>query len=1060
MRSHFRLPLRKGVASRAATSLLGSLLLLGVVVESSWLGGPRVNSTIEAKGLVSELFDRSHKASAASGGLDATTLSKPSHLVAPSTKAQALGALAPPRTFSSAQPRAHPHFFREVETPALFMKDLEALQTSRATKVEAFQQPAQALAPLPQLQGSVAGLRGGKCAAVLAHVAATATAEATGMVEKFRKDYKAPPYRIDSVSLNFDIREGETLVSSSLKILPEDPAVGSSCKTLDLDGEDLVLKSIFLDGSPLSEGTDYVLTPTGLSLINLPAGEKTFELQTLVAIEPEKNTQLSGLYKSSGMYTTQCEANGFRRITYFQDRPDIMARYEVRIEADKAKYPLLLSNGNEVSKGDSADGRHWASFSDPFRKPSYLFAAVAGDLGGIESSFTTMSGRNVRLYVWSEHENVDQLDWAMESLKKSMKWDEEKYGREYDLDVFHIVAVNDFNMGAMENKGLNIFNTAAVLAKPSTATDADYERVLAIVAHEYFHNWSGNRITCRDWFQLTLKEGLTVFRDQHFSEDVTSAAVRRIEEARIIRSAQFIQDAGPLAHPIRPDSYISMDNFYTVTVYNKGAEVIRMYRTILGAEGFRKGMDLYWERHDGQAVTCDDFRQAMADATGKDLTQFERWYEQAGTPTVTAKWSYDESAKTFTLTLAQSTPATPGQPEKKPFHIPVVVGLLGSDGSLLAERTVELTESEQSFEFTGINEKPLPSLLREFSAPVKLQTSLTPSDLAFLAANDRDPFNRWDASQRLYTSALLELVKSYQDNGGDETKMAPLSSSVIDAFGATLTAADLDPSLRAYSLSLPDFSTLAQEMDVIDVDAITTALKIARKSLAAKYKDELLSIYNSLTNSEPYAIEESQVGKRRLRNTCLAYLSKLKEDDTTKLCLEQFQTATSMTDSFAAVAALSTVPGIARDEALDTFYKRAKENNEALVINKWLSVQAMADTPTALADVKALVSHEGFDANNPNSFRSLIGAFAGGNPAAFHKKDGSGYNFIADQVIEVDKRNPQIASRLASAFNQYKQHDEGRQALMKEQLERIADQATSDDTKEIVNRCLGRVESR
>jgi len=640
----------------------------------------------------------------------------------------------------------------------------------------------------------------------------------------------------------------------------------------------------------------------------------------------------------------------------------------------------------------------------------------------------------------------------MQSLKDAMRWDEETYGCEYDLDVYHIVAVNDFNMGAMENKGLNVFNTAAVLAKPSTATDADYERVQGIVAHEYFHNWSGNRVTCRDWFQLTLKEGLTVFRDQHFSQDMTSAAVKRIEEARIIRSAQFVQDSGPMAHPIRPESVMAMDNFYSVTVYNKGAEVIRMYRTLLGWDTFRKGMDLYFARHDGEAVTCDDFRKAMADASGRDLTQFERWYLQAGTPTVTASSAYDAASQTYSLTLSQSTPPTPGQPTKLPFHIPVEVGLLGADGSLLRSATLELTEEEQTFDFAGLAEPPLPSLLRGFSAPVKLQMEVAPSQLAFLAANDDDPFNRWDASQRLYTRAILDLVEAYQSSGGDEAALK-LDPDVLTAFRATLTTEGLDPSLRAYSLALPDFSTVAQEMGEIDVDAICAATKVARKSLAAAHKAELLATYHSLTSSEPYAISEAQVGARRLRNACLAYLSKLREEDTTALCMQQFWAADSMTDSIAALAALSTIDGPERDAAMSTFYERAKANNEALVINKWFGVQAMADTPTVLADVKALMEHEAFDATNPNRFRSLINTFAA-SPAAFHAADGSGYRFIADQVIETDKRNPQVAARLASSFNTWKRHNEARKALMRAEIERIKKEAKSKDTLEIVTRAL------
>jgi len=890
-------------------------------------------------------------------------------------------------------------------------------------------------------------LRSCPSAAVMSAMAEAAPA--APLEEKFRKDYAPPPYRIDSLKLNFDIFDDETLVTSTLNIEPAEAAAGS----LQLDGEELALRSIEIDGKAMVEGSDYKLTKDGLVLLGLPIA--AFKLKTVVAIKPQENTALSGLYTSSGMYVTQCEAEGFRRITYFQDRPDVMAKYlDVRLEADKAKYPLLLSNGNVVGSGDGSNGRHWVSFTDPFRKPSYLFAVVAGDLGCIKSTFTTRSGREVELAVWSEPDKVDQLDWAMTSLKQSMTWDEEAYGREYDLDVYHIVVANDFNAGAMENKGLNIFNAALVLAKPTTATDADYERVQGVIGHEYFHNWSGNRVTCRDWFQLTLKEGLTVFRDQQFTEDMTSAARKRIDDARIIRSVQFVQDEGPMAHPIRPESYIVMDNFYTVTVYNKGAEVIRMYKTLLGAENFRKGMDLYFERHDGSAVTCDDFRAAMADASGKDLTQFERWYLQAGTPTVTASSSYDAGSKTYRLTLSQSTPGTPGQPDKLPFHIPVKVGLLGKDGALLASETLELVENEQTFEFANLAEEPIPSLLRGFSAPVKLKSGATNETLAFLAANDDDPFNRWDASQRLYTNALLELVRSHQAVDGDETKMAPLSPSVLAVFSATLADEGLDPSLKALALALPDFSSLAQEMEVIDADAIVAALRLARKTLASANKGALLECYHALASDKPYEVNEEQVGARRLRNLCLGYLSKLKEEVTTSLCLEQFRSAASMTDSIAALSCLSGVPGAARDEAMAAFYERAKANKERLVIDKWLSVQAMADTPTALADVKALMGHESFDRSNPNTFRALINTFASGNPAAFHKKDGSGYEFIADQVIEVDARNPKVAARLATAFGTWRRHDKDRQTLIKKQLERIAANAKSKDTKEIVGRSL------
>jgi len=965
-------------------------------------------------------------------------------------------------------------------------------------------------------------------------------------LEKFRKDYQLSPYRINRVSLDITILEEETektkttttttkekceaasgddnsdgdvtLVKSIMNISPQSISTSTSTSTtpipvpLELDGEDLKLRYIALNGKELMEKDDYVLTEAGGLIILEPPREFTsssgtdtdtgasisnsFTLETLVAIQPHKNTQLSGLYKSNGMYVTQCEAQGFRRITYFQDRPDIMATYDVRIEANKEKYPVLLSNGNAMEKGDiileegGEEGkghRHWAKFVDPFPKPSYLFAIVAGDLGKMEGSFQTMNDRDIQLSVWSEPENVDQLDWAMQSLKDAMKFDEETYGREYDLDVYNIVAVNDFNMGAMENKGLNIFNTAAILAKPSTATDRDYERVQGVVGHEYFHNWSGNRVTCRDWFQLTLKEGLTVFRDQHFSEDMTSQAVKRIEDVRVVRSAQFVQDAGPMAHPIRPESYIAMDNFYTVTVYNKGAEVIRMYRTLLGRETFRKAMDLYFERHDGQAVTCDDFRRAMADASTRDLTQFENWYLQAGTPIVKAISSSssnnnnegEEEDHTFTLTLSQSMVSTSSNDDQSttttatkqdPFHIPIVVAILGKNGegnSVLVEQTLELTEESQTFVFPNLSEEPyVASINRGFSSPIKLETDYTEDQIAFLAANDDDPFNRWDASQQLYTRELLRYVKEYQqqqqqqDNNDNECSMT-LSDSVNDAFRSTLSDSNLDPALRAYSLLLPTFATLSQEMSPIDADAILAATKSLRRNLALRNKKQLLQMYHSLSQEEgeKYEVNKKQVGNRRLRNTCLSILSTLSSDDhdIIDLSYKQFESATSMTDSTAALECLADIPSSLSslpEKALGIFYERAKKNNEALVINKWLAIQAAADLPNAVENVKALTKHEGYESTNPNSIRSLLQMFASANPAGFHNSDGSGYEFIADQVIDIDRSNPQVAARMASSFDTWSKHTEERKQLMKIQLERIQKGATSPDTNEIVSRTL------
>ncbi len=878
---------------------------------------------------------------------------------------------------------------------------------------------------------------------------------ATAPKEIHRLDYKPFPYAVDTLKLDFVVHDTETIVTSTMKLTPRHDTRPN--EPLFLHGEDLELRSISLDGTPLPADA-YTLTDEGLTLLAPPAA--AFELVSTVAIQPAKNTQLSGLYQSSGNLCTQCEAEGFRRITYFPDRPDVMTVYKVRVEADKARFPVLLSNGNEVAKGACAGApeRHWAEFEDPFRKPSYLFALVAGNLGGISSEFVTCSGRKVDLKLWSEFENLDQLDWAMQSLKDSMAWDEKAYGREYDLDVYHIVAVSDFNMGAMENKGLNVFNTACVLAKPSTATDGDYERVQGVVAHEYFHNWSGNRVTCRDWFQLTLKEGFTVFRDQHFSADMTSEAVKRIEDVRIMRSAQFLQDAGPMAHPIRPESYIAMDNFYTVTVYNKGAEVIRMYRELLGKEGFRKGTDLYFERHDGQAVTCDDFRAAMADANGADLGHFERWYTQAGTPTVAVAGAYDAAAGTYALTLTQSTPATPGQPTKQPFHIPVAVGLLGAaDGAeLVATRVLELKEASQTFEFK-VPAEPVPSVLRGFSAPVRVEQPRTAAQLAFFAKYDTDPFNKWDASQRLATSVLLSLAEALPPKGDAAAAAAALPADFVDAWRATLTDDKLDPSLRAYSLTLPDFGTLSQEVKVVDPAKLCGALGAARLGLASALRAELKAVYASLAPpaGAAFTIEPEAVGNRRLRNVCLAYLAKLGDAEALGTALTQFREATCMTDSLAAASALAPHAGSARDEALGAFYQRAKENKEALVINKWFAMQASADTPDALAAVKALLSHEAYDGSNPNRVRSVISTFAGANPAHFHAADGSGYEFIGTQTIELDKRNPQVAARLCGAFGQWRRYEPALGALMKAQLERVkATDGVSKDTFEIAARSL------
>jgi len=852
--------------------------------------------------------------------------------------------------------------------------------------------------------------------------------------EIFRKDYARPGFAVQSANLCFQLNEEEVLVTSTLCF----KRITESSDALFLHGEGLDLRKIQVDGVALATDV-YEHSEEGLTIFSLPA---TFTLETVVAIRPQDNTQLSGLYQSSGNFCTQCEAEGFRRITFFMDRPDVMTVFAVRIEADKIKYPVLLSNGNKVEAGELEGGRHFTVWEDPFKKPSYLFALVAGDFGFIQDSFTTCSGKNVDLYIYSEHGNEDKLTYAMHCLQKSMKWDEDVFGLEYDLGIYNVVAVSDFNMGAMENKSLNVFNTAYVLARPDTATDADYEGIDGVIAHEYFHNWTGNRVTCRDWFQLTLKEGLTVFRDECYSADQTSAAVKRIEDVRSLRSFQFPEDAGPMAHPIRPESYVAMDNFYTSTVYSKGAEVIRMIETVLGKEGFRKGMDLYFERHDGQAVTCDDFRSAMADANDTNLDAFERWYLQAGTPTLHAEGHYDAGASTYTLHLRQSCGATPGQAVKEPFPIPVAVGLLGKSGKdLLPTRICLLEKLEESFCFEGVAETPILSLLRDFSAPVKLEFEESDKDLAFCFAHDSDSFNRWEAGQKLATRELLAAASE-----------KPVASAFSESFGKLLKATGMDDSLKAYALRLPALATLAEEVDVVNPSALATARRDMVQSLAKAHEESLLSLWKSLAPSRDFVHNPAEAGRRRLRNTCLAYLTCFDGSSHLPLAQEQLNDADNMTDQFSALACLVDTPGPESAQALKQFYAQWK--GEALVVDKWLSVQAGADREDTLECVDALLSHEAFDMKNPNKARSLIRVFFRNLPA-FHRPDGKGYTWIADRVIQLDAINPQIAARMAGAFGAWRRMEPGRQALMKAELERMlgADKL-SKDTWEIIHRTL------
>ncbi|MEX1361516.1 MAG: aminopeptidase N [Nannocystaceae bacterium] len=780
-------------------------------------------------------------------------------------------------------------------------------------------------------------------------------------------------------------------------------------------------------------------------------------------IEPQRNTELEGLYRSGQTFCTQCEAEGFRRITYFLDRPDVMARFTTTIEADAARYPVLLSNGNREEEGPLPDGRHFVRWRDPFPKPCYLFALVAADLRCHAGSFTTRSGREVRLEIWVEPHNIDACEHALRSLHKAMAWDEEVFGLEYDLDIYMIVAVSDFNMAAMENKGLNIFNDKYVLARPRTATDADYENIEGVIAHEYFHNWTGNRVTCRDWFQLTLKEGLTVFRDEQFSADMGSAPVKRIMDVRTLRTAQFAEDASPTAHPIRPEAYIEMNNFYTVTVYNKGAEVIRMIHTLLGPQGFRQGMDLYFERHDGQAVTCDDFVAALADGSGTDLGQFSRWYEQVGTPVLQARGEWDADAQRYSLTLHQRPPAV-AKGSAPPLHIPVAVGLVGPDGEDLPLRVesatriegstalLELRESEQTFTFEGVSARPVPSVLRGFTAPVKLELTRDEEELAFLMGRDRDPFNRWDAAQSFAQRMILSMVADHAAN-------APMvaDSRFVQAWGQILADEALDGSLKALALSLPDERVLGQAMDEVDVDGIDAARQQVLRTLADAHAPALLQTYERL-DPGPYRFDAEAIATRRLRNRALALLGyqsdETKRTEAAARARAQLDSCDNMTDAEAALYCLVEAGGQARDQALADFY--AQWESDPLVIDKWFTAQALSHAPDTLDRVIALTGHPVFTLSNPNRTRALLGAFSVRNQVGFHARDGRGYALLADHVLQLDRLNPQGAARLIGPLGHWQRFDSERRELMKAQLSRIvAAEGLSRDVFELASKALG-----
>jgi aminopeptidase N len=830
-----------------------------------------------------------------------------------------------------------------------------------------------------------------------------------------------------------------------------------------LHGEEIELVQLRMNGKLLAP-TEYKIDGSTLTIAKAPA-KAVLEIETLCA--PVQNTSLSGLYVSNGNFFTQCEAEGFRRITYFPDRPDVMAKYTVMLRADKAAYPVLLSNGNLIEQGDLGDGRHYAKWEDPFKKPSYLFALVAARLVCQEEKYTLQSGREVLLQVWVEDGNLDKTDYAMQSLKNSIRGDEERFGLELDLDRFMIVAVGDFNMGAMENKGLNIFNTKFVLANPRVATDIDFQGIEAVVGHEYFHNWTGNRVTCRDWFQLSLKEGLTVFRDQEFSADMigtdSGRAVTRIDQVRTLRQAQFPEDAGPMSHPVRPDSFVEINNFYTVTVYEKGAEVVRMYQTLVGRDGFRKGMDLYFKRHDGQAVECDDFRAAMADANGRDLRQFERWYSQAGTPVVTARTRYDAVKRNFDIILSQRCAPSAGQADKLPFHIPVAVGLLGANGKDLpltleggkhakgaTTVVLELTEQEQIFRFRNVDERPTPSILRDFSAPVVLEYDYTDDELLHLFRHDSDPVNRWEAGQRLAMDRLLKLTAQVAAADGSDANLK-LDATFINAQRALLIDSTLDPAFRELALILPSETIIAEQMDVVDPQAIHTARQFMRRTIGTYLKPELLSEYHANETPGAYSPDALSAGKRALRNLCLSYMMVTPDMAELKLAQQQFEKAGNMTDRSAALVAMIH-SGAEAGPYLKNFYEDFE--SEALVIDKWFAMQAAAPT-TNVAAVRKLMEHSAFTLKNPNRARSLIFNFTSGNPSQFHAADGSAYEFWAEHVIKLDAINPQVAARLARGMDRWRRYAPALQAKMKQALEKVAARAKlSNDVLEVVSKAL------
>ncbi|MCL4121521.1 UNVERIFIED_CONTAM: hypothetical protein GTU68_042543 [Idotea baltica] len=843
---------------------------------------------------------------------------------------------------------------------------------------------------------------------------------------KFRSDYQSPEFTISDIDLVFDLDDTKTFISATSKV----QQLKKSTDLL-LEGEGMTLVSLKINDV---DHSDYTKTDTQLTIHNV-SGD--FTLTIVTEVNPQENTALEGLYKSGDGFCTQCEAKGFRRITYYLDRPDVLARFTTKVIADKKAYPHLLSNGNRVSHGDLDGDKHFVHWQDPFPKPAYLFALVAGNFDVLTDTYTTKSGRDVALEIYVDQGNLDRTPHAMTSLINSIKWDEDRFDLEYDLDIYMIVAVDFFNMGAMENKGLNVFNSKFVLAKQETATDTDYLGIEAVIGHEYFHNWTGNRVTCRDWFQLSLKEGLTVFRDQEFSSDLGSRSVNRINNVRIMRGPQFSEDASPMAHPIRPEKVIEMNNFYTLTVYEKGSEVIRMMHTLLGEVNFQKGMKLYFERHDGTAATCEDFVLAMENASGIDLTQFRLWYSQSGTPVLSVTSEYDEAKQEYALTVKQHTPATEDQTEKLALHIPLDIELYARDGAVIPLRcnnksidnVLNIIEEQQTFVFQEVSEKPVVSLLREFSAPVKLNYAYSDEELIFLMVHAKNDFARWDAGQMLLANYIRANIIHVQNNDS-----LVLPDPVVDAFRGVLLNPELDHAFIAEMLVLPNHNEITGWFDTVDVNAIDIALGFIKQTLANDLKDEFSATYHSL-KQDAYSVDHNAIGKRSLRNSALSYLAKT--DVGESLVEAQYKSSDNMTDTMAAMVSANSAELSIRETLMNDFSE--KWSHDGLVMDKWFILQGSNPSIEVLSTIKETMNHKAFSLKNPNRIRSLIGSFAANNAVNFHNKSGEGYAFLGDILLDLNVSNPQVASRLIDPLLKFKKYDSDRQTLMKEQLQRLAD---------------------